>query len=140
MVRRLEKAMSDSAKDREAPPKKRKILNGIGKILGGAIAGAGNVLLLFGTIVAPNPATGYGAIASSAIALAGVMQQETVVQQPYLRFRLLPPRLDFMLISGQRVKTDVVRPPRGVNSPRTTHHSGFTAATMSRRILLTAFS
>ena len=59
---------------------------------------------------------------------------------PYLRFRLLLPRLDFMLISGQRVKTDVVRPPRGVNSPRTTHHSGFTAATMSRRILLTAFS
>src|SRR5437879_13731591 len=58
-------------------------------------------------------------------------EQETVVQQPYLRFRLLPPRLDFMLISGQRVKTDVVRPPRGVNSPRTTHHSGFTAATMS---------
>ncbi len=74
MVGRLEKAMSDSAKDREAQPKKRKILNGIGKILGGAIAGAGNVLLLFGTIVAPNPATGYGAIASSAIAVAGVMQ------------------------------------------------------------------
>ena len=43
-------------------------------------------------------------------------------------------------ISGQRAKTEVVRPPRGVNSPRTTHHSGFTAATMSRSILLTAFS
>jgi hypothetical protein len=71
---RLEKVLSDSSKDREAQPKKRKILNGIGKILGGAIAGAGNVLLLCGTIVAPNPATGYGAIASSAIAVAGVFQ------------------------------------------------------------------
>jgi hypothetical protein len=52
----------------------------------------------------------------------------------------LRPRLDFMLISGQRAKMEVVSPPRGVNSPRTTHHSGFTAATMSRRILFTAFS
>ncbi len=43
-------------------------------------------------------------------------------------------------ISGQRAKTEVVKPPRGVNSPRTTHHSGLTAATMSRSILLTAFS
>jgi hypothetical protein len=41
---------------------------------------------------------------------------------------------------GQRAKTEVVRPPRGVNSPRTTHHSGRTVSTMSRRILLTAFS
>src|SRR5712692_6234933 len=41
---------------------------------------------------------------------------------------------------GQRAKTEVVRPPRGVNSPRTTHHLGRTAATMSRRILFTAFS
>ena len=52
----------------------------------------------------------------------------------------LRPRLDFMSIAGQRANTDVVRPPRGVNSPRTTHHSGRTAATTSRRILLTAFS
>ena len=74
MAGRLEKALYESAKDREAQPKKRKILNGIGKILGGAIAGTGNVLLLCGTIIAPNPATGYGAIASSAIAVAGVMQ------------------------------------------------------------------
>ena len=27
-------------------------------------------------------------------------------------------------MEGQRAKTEVVRPPRGVNSPRTTHHSG----------------
>src|SRR5439155_18236921 len=56
------------------------------------------------------------------------------------RARYLRPRLDFMIISGQRAKMEVVRPPRGVNSPRTTHHSGRTASTMSRRILLTAFS
>jgi len=43
-------------------------------------------------------------------------------------------------IAGQRAKTEVESPPRGVNSPRTTHHSGWMAATMSRRILLTAFS
>jgi len=43
-------------------------------------------------------------------------------------------------MEGQRAKMEVVRPPRGVNSPRTTHHSGRTAATTSRRILLTAFS
>ncbi len=49
-------------------------------------------------------------------------------------------RLGFMSIAGQRAKMEVVRPPRGVNSPRTTHHSGRTAATTSRRILLTAFS
>src|SRR5215831_1312027 len=42
--------------------------------------------------------------------------------------------------SGQRAKIEVFRPPRGVNSPRTTHHSGWTASTMSRNILLTAFS
>jgi hypothetical protein len=56
---------------------------------------------------------------------------------PTLYFR---PRLDLPTMPGQRAKTEVVRPPRGVNSPRTTHHSGRTAATMSRRILLTAFS
>ncbi len=43
-------------------------------------------------------------------------------------------------IFGQRAKMEVVRPPRGVNSPRTTHHSGRTASTTSRKILLTAFS
>src|SRR6266700_1948087 len=43
-------------------------------------------------------------------------------------------------ISGQRAKMEVVSPPRGVNSPRTTHHSGRTASTTSRKILLTAFS
>ena len=43
-------------------------------------------------------------------------------------------------MAGQRAKTEVERPPRGVNSPRTTHHSGSIASTMSRSILLTAFS
>ena len=58
-----------------APPpekKKGKTLNGIGKLLGGAIAGVGNVLLATGTIVAPNPATAYGAIASSGLAVASI--------------------------------------------------------------------
>ncbi|MCS6325948.1 MAG: hypothetical protein H8K06_02475 [Nitrospira sp.] len=51
--------------------KKRKIFNGIGKILGGSVAGIGNALMATGTIVAPNPATAYGAIASAAVAVSG---------------------------------------------------------------------
>jgi hypothetical protein len=50
-------------------PKKRKIFNGIGKILGGSVAGVGNALMAAGTIVAPNPATGAGALACAAVAL-----------------------------------------------------------------------
>ncbi len=41
---------------------------------------------------------------------------------------------------GQRASTVVVRPPRGVNSPRTVHHAGRAASTMSRRMQFTAFS
>jgi hypothetical protein len=55
-------------------PKKRKLFNGLGKILAGAVTGAGNVLLACGTIVAPNPATAYGLIASSALAIGSVCQ------------------------------------------------------------------
>jgi len=53
-------------------PKKRKIFNGIGKILGGSVAGIGNALMATGTILAPNPATAYGAIASAGIAVSGI--------------------------------------------------------------------
>jgi hypothetical protein len=52
--------------------KKRKILNGIGKILGGAVAGVGNVLLATGTIIAPNPATAAAAIASGGLAVSSM--------------------------------------------------------------------
>jgi hypothetical protein len=51
---------------------KRKLFNGIGKILGGSVAGIGNALMATGTIVAPNPATAYGAIASAGIAISGI--------------------------------------------------------------------
>jgi hypothetical protein len=66
-----------AAKDLEAarsfePKKKRKIFNGIGKILGGAVAGAGNLLIATGTIVAPNPATAAMAIASGAVAVTSI--------------------------------------------------------------------
>jgi len=44
---------------------KRKIFNGIGKILAGTVTGLGNTLLGLGTVVAPNPATAYGVIASA---------------------------------------------------------------------------
>src|SRR5438477_11414818 len=73
----------------------------------------------------------------------GRSQLAEITKDPPLqarRARYLRPRLDFMMISGQRAKIEVVRAPRGVNSPRTTHHSGRTASTTSRRILLTAFS
>ncbi|GEM_PF-6305330 len=32
--------------------------------------------------------------------------------------------IHFFLVRGQRTSMVVLRPPRGVNSPRTTHHSG----------------
>ena len=54
--------------------KKRKLFNGIGKILAGTVTGAGNLLLATGTILAPNPATAYGVIASSALAVGGICQ------------------------------------------------------------------
>lgn len=55
-------------------PKKRKLFNGIGKILTGLVTGAGNALLAAGTIVAPNPATAYLAVGSGAIAIGSVFQ------------------------------------------------------------------
>jgi len=53
---------------------KWKVFNGIGKILAGAVTGAGNTLLGVGTIAAPNPATAYGVIASAALAIGGICQ------------------------------------------------------------------
>ena len=41
---------------------------------------------------------------------------------------------------GQDASMVVVKPPRGVNSPRTIHHAGCAAATISRRMRFTAFS
>lgn len=54
--------------------RREKIFNGIGKILAGAVAAAGNLLLATGTIVAPNPATAYGVIGSSALAVGSICQ------------------------------------------------------------------
>ena len=53
----------------QLPAKKRKLFNGIGKILAGAVTAAGNLLLATGTLIAPNPATAYGVIGSSAPAI-----------------------------------------------------------------------
>jgi len=50
--------------------KKRKILNGIGKILGGAVAGTGNVLIATGAIIVP--AAGAAAIASGGLAISSI--------------------------------------------------------------------
>lgn len=73
-IEKMQRDVAEQLAKGAPPPKKRKILNGIGKILGGAIAGTGNVLLLCGTILAPNPATGAGAIASGAVAVASIFQ------------------------------------------------------------------
>jgi hypothetical protein len=59
--------------EKTASPKKRKILNGIGKVLGGCIARIGNGLMAAGTILAPNPATAAGAIASAAVAVPAIL-------------------------------------------------------------------
>ncbi len=54
--------------------KKKKLFNGIGKILAGAVTAAGNLLLATGTVMAPNPATAYGVIGSSALAVGSICQ------------------------------------------------------------------
>ena len=54
-------------------PKKRKIFNGLGKIFGGCIAGIGNSLMITGTIIAPSPATAYGAIVSAGVGVSSLL-------------------------------------------------------------------
>jgi hypothetical protein len=54
--------------------RKRKVCNGIGKILSGGVLGAGNVLLGCGGIIAPNPAIAYGVIGSCAVAVGSICQ------------------------------------------------------------------
>ena len=71
---RLGEVASEQERSEASERKKRKLFNGIGKILAGTIAGAGNLMLAAGTIVAPNPATAYGVIASSALAVGGICQ------------------------------------------------------------------
>jgi hypothetical protein len=58
----------------DAMRKKRKILTGIGKVLTGAVTGAGNLLLATGTIIAPNLAMAYAVIGSSALAVGSIFQ------------------------------------------------------------------
>jgi hypothetical protein len=71
---RLGELASEEKSSEEPVRKKRKLFNGVGKILAGTIAGAGNLLLAVGTIVGPNPATAYGVIASSALAVGSIGQ------------------------------------------------------------------
>ena len=59
---------------KEAKAKPRKILNGIGKILSGAIAGAGNLLIGIGAIPVSGGAAGAAVIASCAVAVSAVAQ------------------------------------------------------------------
>lgn len=63
-----------SSSGNQVEVKKKKIFNGIGKILAGTITGAGNLLLATGTLIAPNPATAYGVIGSSALAVGSICQ------------------------------------------------------------------
>jgi hypothetical protein len=63
-----------AAAPEKQPEKKRKIFNGVGKILSGAVTGIGNLLLGAGGIVAPNPATAYAVIGSSALAVSAICQ------------------------------------------------------------------
>src|ERR1700726_1301525 len=65
---------------------------------------------------------------------AGIVR--TCLRRKYYR----TPRRRANTLAGQRASTEVVKPPRGVNSPRTMHHLGRVDFTMSRRILFTAFS
>jgi hypothetical protein len=65
--------MADTAANVPAP-KKSKLFNGIGNIIAGLATGGANALLAAGTVVAPNPATGYLALGSAAIAVGSVFK------------------------------------------------------------------
>lgn len=54
--------------------RKTKLFTAIGRILGGAVIGAGNLLMLSGTLTAPNPAIGYGVLASAGLAISSMSQ------------------------------------------------------------------
>ncbi len=69
----MRRAVEKLSTPAEAPKKKRKLFNGIGKLLGGSVMGIGNALVATGTILAPNPATGSIAIASGAGAIASIL-------------------------------------------------------------------
>jgi hypothetical protein len=74
-VGQLAEPEQDSAAKNSIPEKKkRKICNGIGKILQGGVLGVGNILLGTGSIIAPNPAIAAGVIASSAAAVGSICQ------------------------------------------------------------------
>lgn len=72
-VKALREATEKLGQVPEPPKKKRKLFNGIGKLLGGSVMGIGNALVATGTILAPNPATGSIAIASGAGAVVSMM-------------------------------------------------------------------
>ena len=67
-------SLSNNSSASHVEVKKKRIFNDIGKILAGAVTAAGNLSLATGTVIAPNPATAYGVIASSAIAVGSTRQ------------------------------------------------------------------
>src|SRR5580700_465710 len=69
----LHRAADVLAAEPQEGMKKRKLFNGIGKILGGTIAAAGNVLLATG-MVTFGPGFAAAAIASSGLAISGISQ------------------------------------------------------------------
>ena len=69
---KLENTANSPGVSAQPTNKKRKLFSGIGKLLGGTITAAGNLLLATGTLVAPNPLTGYLVIGSSALAVASI--------------------------------------------------------------------
>ncbi len=74
-VSQLAEPEQDNISKNSVPEKKkRKICNGIGKILQGGVLGVGNILVGAGSIVAPNPAIAAGVIASGAIAVGSICQ------------------------------------------------------------------
>lgn len=73
-LERAAAALDQSAETPTGRRPRRKLFNGIGKILAGTVTGVGNTLLGAGTITAPNPATAYGVIASAALAVGSICQ------------------------------------------------------------------
>jgi hypothetical protein len=65
--------IATASQNREPPAKKRKIFSGVGRLLTGVITAAGNLLLVTGTVIAPNPAIAYAVLGSSALAAGSIL-------------------------------------------------------------------
>lgn len=72
-LKRAAERIGTASQNREPSATKKKIFSGVGRLLTGVITAAGNLLLVTGTVIAPNPATAYTVLGSSALAAGSIL-------------------------------------------------------------------